>query len=76
MAFIQSVAQETYDNVLRLQHHPALMVWSGNNENEAAIAENWYGFSEKQEPIYAVCSMILQCADPHMWILVVCIEST
>jgi beta-galactosidase/beta-glucuronidase len=24
-------------------HHPSIVVWSGNNENEAALAENWYG---------------------------------
>jgi beta-mannosidase len=28
--------------VKRLQHHPSIVLWSGNNENEAAIAQNWY----------------------------------
>ena len=28
--------------IRRLQHHPSILVWSGNNENEAALAENWY----------------------------------
>ena len=26
-----------------MQHHPSIVLWSGNNENEAAVAENWYG---------------------------------
>jgi len=27
--------------VRRLHHHPSVMLWSGNNENEAALAEDW-----------------------------------
>ncbi len=26
----------------RLQSHPSVALWSGNNENEAALAQNWY----------------------------------
>jgi len=40
--FLNSVKEEVRYQVRRLQHHPSLMVWSGNNENEAALAENWY----------------------------------
>ena len=28
--------------VQRLQSHPSIVLWAGNNENEAAIAQNWY----------------------------------
>jgi beta-mannosidase len=28
--------------VKRLQSHSSIVLWSGNNENEAAVAENWY----------------------------------
>ena len=28
--------------VRRLQHHPSIIAWSGNNENEDAIAQNWW----------------------------------
>lgn len=41
-AFLANVASEVVDNILRLQSHPSIFVWSANNENEAAIAENWY----------------------------------
>lgn len=27
----------------RLQSHPSIAVWAGNNENEAAFVQNWYG---------------------------------
>ncbi|KAM4900010.1 beta-mannosidase isoform 5-T9 [Sylvia borin] len=30
------------DCVRRLKSHPSIILWSGNNENEAAIAANWF----------------------------------
>ena len=32
--FLQNVQEEVTQNVLRLQHHPCLALWCGNNENE------------------------------------------
>lgn len=32
--FIDNVKEEVQQNVLRLQHHPSLALWCGNNENE------------------------------------------
>lgn len=29
--------------VRRLQHHPSVAIWAANNENEAALRDNWYG---------------------------------
>ena len=26
----------------RLQHHGSLVLWAGNNENEAGLLNNWY----------------------------------
>ncbi|XP_021186388.3 beta-mannosidase [Helicoverpa armigera] len=40
--FISSVREEIEQNVLRLQHHPSIAVWAGNNENEVALRGNWY----------------------------------
>lgn len=28
--------------VKRLQHHPSIAIWAGNNENEIALRGNWY----------------------------------
>ncbi|CAB3249285.1 unnamed protein product [Arctia plantaginis] len=40
--FISSVQDEIEQNVLRLQHHPSIAIWAGNNENEVALRGNWY----------------------------------
>ncbi len=32
--FLQNVQEELKQNILRLQHHPSLAIWCGNNENE------------------------------------------
>jgi beta-mannosidase len=34
--------------VKRLQSHASIVLWSGNNENEAAVAQNWYGVPQDQ----------------------------
>ncbi|KAJ6639178.1 Beta-mannosidase [Pseudolycoriella hygida] len=42
-AFLGSVKEEIKQNIRRLQSHPSIAVWAGNNENEAALRESWYG---------------------------------
>ncbi|XP_048589787.1 beta-mannosidase isoform X2 [Nematostella vectensis] len=46
--FLDLVKQEVIYQVERLSHHPSVFVWSGNNENEQAIAENWYKTNPKK----------------------------
>ncbi len=36
--------------VKRLQSHPCIVLWSGNNENEGAVAQNWYGIPADKMP--------------------------
>lgn len=38
----RSVKTEVQQNVLRIQYHPSVAIWAGNNENEAALRGNWY----------------------------------
>jgi beta-mannosidase len=38
-----NVHNEVVYQVKRLQSHASIVLWSGNNENEGAIAQNWYG---------------------------------
>lgn len=47
--FLASVKLEIAQNVRRLQRHPSILVWAGNNENEAALVQNWYG-TRKEQP--------------------------
>lgn len=39
--FLSSVEAEVTTQVRRLQHHPSILLWAGNNENEAALRGNW-----------------------------------
>ncbi|KAL4228617.1 hypothetical protein ACF0H5_011667 [Mactra antiquata] len=41
--FLSSVKDEVRHQVRRLKHHPSVIVLSGNNENEKALVQDWYG---------------------------------
>ena len=48
--FLDNVKQEVVDNVNRLQNHPSIVLWCGNNENDEGW-KNWgwqkqYNYSE------------------------------
>lgn len=43
MCVFRSVTDEVFHQVRRLTHHPSVVLWSGNNENEGALRQNWYG---------------------------------
>lgn len=38
--------------VQRLKSHPSIIIWSGNNENEAALATDWFDIPASQRPKY------------------------
>lgn len=38
--------------VQRLKSHPCIITWSGNNENEAALATDWFNIPASQRPTY------------------------
>ncbi|KAI5728246.1 hypothetical protein M8J77_013520 [Diaphorina citri] len=40
--FLQSVRSEISQTVRRIQHHPCIAVWAGNNEMEGATIQKWY----------------------------------
>lgn len=42
MIINRSVTQEVKYQVIRLQYHPSIAIWAGNNENEGALRDNWY----------------------------------
>ncbi|XP_017784004.1 PREDICTED: beta-mannosidase isoform X2 [Nicrophorus vespilloides] len=41
--FLNTVKMEVQQQIRRLQHHASIAIWAGNNENEAALVQNWYG---------------------------------
>ncbi|XP_059053179.1 beta-mannosidase [Achroia grisella] len=47
--FLENVKIEIEQNVIRLQHHPSIAVWAGNNENEGALRGNWYNTQSQFE---------------------------
>ncbi|XP_075226998.1 beta-mannosidase-like [Lycorma delicatula] len=47
--FLSSVSKEITQNVRRLQSHPSIVLWAGNNENEVALVQSWYGTSSNYQ---------------------------
>lgn len=67
---------EITQNVRRIQSHPSIAIWAGNNENEAALVQNWYGtrsehsrFVDEYIKLYSHIRDIVVENDPyHIWI--------
>uniref|UniRef100_A0A8C5IH62 Beta-mannosidase n=2 Tax=Junco hyemalis TaxID=40217 RepID=A0A8C5IH62_JUNHY len=51
-SFLESVRAEVTHQVRRLKSHPSIILWSGNNENEAAIASNWFSIPYPDIGVY------------------------
>ncbi|KAM4834229.1 beta-mannosidase [Thomomys bottae] len=50
--FLTSVRAEVTHQVKRLKSHPSIILWSGNNENEAALMMNWYSINSSHLNTY------------------------
>jgi beta-mannosidase len=65
--FLENVAAEIEENIIRLQHHPSISIWCGNNENEWIWYQGKKSF--KTMPGYKIYSKlipeILKRTDPH-----------
>ena len=48
-AFLENVKQEVVDNVTRLQNHPSIALWCGNNEND----EGWHNWGWQKQYKYS-----------------------
>ena len=43
MCYITYICCRHVLQVRRMKHHPSIIILAGNNENEAALRDNWYG---------------------------------
>ncbi|XP_025839605.2 beta-mannosidase [Vulpes vulpes] len=50
--FMNSVRAEVAHQIRRLKYHPSIIVWGGNNENEAALMMNWYNIRASELHTY------------------------
>lgn len=50
--FLGTVREEVIHQIRRLKSHPCIIVWSGNNENEAAIASDWFSIPSHMKDVY------------------------
>lgn len=50
--FLQDVREEVAYQVKRLMHHASIVLWSGNNENEAALG--WFDITRENRDLYVV----------------------
>nr|XP_020014177.1 beta-mannosidase isoform X2 [Castor canadensis] len=50
--FLDSVRTEVVHQVRRLKSHPSIIIWSGNNENEAALMMDWFLINPLHLKIY------------------------
>jgi len=52
VAFLNTVSDEVAHQIRRLSYHPSIILWSGNNENEAALT--WYPDTIANRDLYVV----------------------
>lgn len=50
--FLDSVALEVEQQVIRLSSHPSIIIWGGNNENEVAL--DWFQKARERRDMYVV----------------------
>lgn len=59
--FLASVSVEVRQQVRRLGRHPSVLIWAGNNENEAALRQNWSHSHDTFLTLSVATCMFLSC---------------
>ncbi|MGQ9661686.1 MAG: beta-mannosidase [Kiritimatiellia bacterium] len=68
--FLQNVAHEVEHQVLRLAHHPCIVLWCGNNENEEGMVYWWRAepniarLRQDYRTLTRLCEKITRRCDP------------
>ncbi|XP_032256799.1 beta-mannosidase isoform X2 [Phoca vitulina] len=72
--FMNSVRAEVAHQIRRLKYHPSIIVWGGNNENEAALMMNWYNIPASELHTYIKDYVILYVKNIRKIVLAVSSE--
>ncbi|XP_072403176.1 beta-mannosidase-like [Diabrotica undecimpunctata] len=51
-SYLENVVEEVRHQVNRLRSHPSIALFAGNNENEAALRQSWYGTASDFQRYY------------------------
>ncbi|XP_035951707.1 beta-mannosidase isoform X3 [Halichoerus grypus] len=72
--FMNSVRAEVAHQIRRLKYHPSIIVWGGNNENEAALMMNWYNIPASELHTYIKDYVVLYVKNIRKIVLAVSSE--
>ena len=50
--FLDSTAKEIIDQIRRIQHHPSIAIWAGNNENEEDLNAGTEAYAKPYSDLY------------------------
>ncbi|XP_045327635.1 beta-mannosidase isoform X3 [Leopardus geoffroyi] len=72
--FLDSVRTEVAHQIRRLKSHPSIIIWGGNNENEAALMMNWFNIHTSELNTYINDYVILYVKNIRQIVLAVSSE--
>ncbi|XP_040333245.1 beta-mannosidase isoform X3 [Herpailurus yagouaroundi] len=72
--FLDSVRTEVAHQIRRLKSHPSIIIWGGNNENEAALMMNWFNIHTSELHTYINDYVVLYVKNIRQIVLAVSSE--
>ncbi|XP_047711536.1 beta-mannosidase isoform X4 [Prionailurus viverrinus] len=72
--FLDSVRAEVAHQIRRLKSHPSIIIWGGNNENEAALMMNWFNIHTSELHTYINDYVVLYVKNIRQIVLAVSSE--
>ena len=56
--FLMNIEAEIRDVVRRLGHHPSIVLWSGNNENQVSFRGHWVKGNASEKTYTISCTVL------------------